>query len=150
MTLELVRKRTEKLEQLWQVLDFPQASRREFQRGVEAQAPSRRLEAVNGEIKRLEVQLPLLEVITRREFVQHRIQEEERGARGDAAASGALAKLRADLARLTEQLKAEIPRHEQRFGTRFLYRGVPYLDVVLAEGAGEADASLRTPPASAR
>ena len=70
---------------------------------------------------------------------------EERAARKDPHAQQSLQQVRADLARLTEQLKVDVPRHEQRFGARFLYRGVPYLDTLLSESDPAVDPNLRTP-----
>ena len=156
--LEQAQKRREKLAQLWQVLDLPQSDRNVFLEQVGALAPLRMLDEVNGEIKRLEVQLPLLEVVTRREFVQHRLLEIARARSTPGGASAPqqqqLDELQKEYEKLTEHLKAEIPRHEAKYGAKFLFRGKPFTETMSLEERAAAKRKsdqvtmYRTPPSS--
>ncbi len=140
VTLEVTTRRQEKLQQLWLVLDMPQSRREQFLDSIRSIAPSAALDAVNNEIKRLEVQLPLLEVITRREFVIHRISELERAVASRGMSSYQAAQQRKQIDELNEErrqlenrLRTEIPRHEQKYGGQFLFRGRPFLEILAEE-----------------
>lgn len=145
--VEQMPKRKEKLNQLWHVLDMPTSERTAFLDRVHALPPYRCLDEINGEIKRLEVQLPLLEVVTRRDFVQHRLVELSRAGRSaSGGASQQLEELQNELRKLTEQLKSDIPKHEAKYGSQFLFRGRPFLETLLAEEGGRA--AYGKPPGS--
>lgn len=133
VSLNSVNKRREKLIQLWQVLDYPTKDREQYFDKLYDMLPSAQLEDINREIRRFELQLPLLEVITRREYVLHKAAELKK----TGASAAQLAELQAELLRLNDHLKIEIPKHEARFGTPFTFRGRRYMDQLLAEIAGE-------------
>lgn len=131
---ETIRKRKEKLQQLWNVMDCPQDERNKFMESAVGLAPNVTLEVLTNETRRLEMQLPLLEVITRREFVQHRIKDLEKQPGKQKQTEDFLR----ELSKLTDHLKAEIPRHEQKSGQKFMFRGTRFMDVLLSEAEMEA------------
>ncbi|KAH9597629.1 hypothetical protein LSM04_005149 [Trypanosoma melophagium] len=121
----------DKLQQLWSVLELPEAEQRQtLQRWVQLPLPQRKNE-IQKETRRLELQLPLLEVVKRREFVIHRLKELEKGSVLNNSNSAQLEELRKELRRLTEHLKSEIARHEAMYGCTFRFRGTRYMDTVL-------------------
>ncbi|KAJ9454115.1 Cytadherence high molecular weight protein 2, partial [Diplonema papillatum] len=86
-------------------------------------------EEVCSEIQRLEAQLPLMDIITRREFVKHRVSE--------VAAAGPsnlrdrqIADLRRELHKLNEQLLHDLPQYEQEHNAKLFYKNQRYLLVM--------------------
>ncbi|RNF02459.1 hypothetical protein TraAM80_06365 [Trypanosoma rangeli] len=127
----------EKLQQLWSVMEVPEAEQEQaLCRWSQLPLPQRALE-VKKETRRLELQLPLLEVVTRREFLMHRLKELERSSssNNNSKSSGGnsvqMEEFRKELLRLTEHLKSEIPRHESMYGSTFRFRGSRYMDTLL-------------------
>lgn len=136
--VETLQRRKDKLTQLWQVLDVPEAEKNAFLDSLVGTQPHQALDIVSSEVRKLESQLPLLEVITRREFVQHRLRElEKKPGTMPQQQSDELVK---ELIRLTEYLKLEIPKYESKQGQKFSFRGRRYMDVLLTEAEQEARA----------
>jgi hypothetical protein len=142
-TAEIALRRREKLQQLWLVLDMPETAREQFNRTIAPPVPApEALSRINQEIRRLELQLPLLELMTRRQFLLHRTQEIEQH-RAKAAASGVelppaqaaqhqrqLEDLERERRDIEQKLAEEIPKHEARYGGPLLFRGRPFSDVL--------------------
>lgn len=126
---ETIHKRQEKLKQLWQVLDVPDQERSAFSDGLIGAPQPVALETLNGEIRRLEQQLPLLEVITRREFVQHRVRELEK----KAGSQKQVEEFGRELLKLTDHLRNEIPKYESKHNQKFMFRGKRFMDTLLSE-----------------
>ncbi|ORC89526.1 uncharacterized protein TM35_000123010 [Trypanosoma theileri] len=121
----------DKLQQLWSVLEVPEGEQQQIlQRWSQLPLPQRKNE-IQKETRRLELQLPLLEVVTRREFVIHRLKELEKGSSLNNSNSTQVEELRKELRRLTEHLKSEIPQHEAMYGCTFRFRGARYMDTIL-------------------
>ncbi|EKF31027.1 hypothetical protein MOQ_005142 [Trypanosoma cruzi marinkellei] len=128
----------EKLHQLWCVMELPEAEQQQTLRRWSQLPPPQRALEIQRETRRLELQLPLLEVVTRREFLMHRLKEIEKSSFNNAnSKSGSVGsdahaeELRKELLRLTEHLKSEIPRHESTYGCTFRFRGVRYMETLL-------------------
>ncbi|RNF15463.1 uncharacterized protein Tco025E_05504 [Trypanosoma conorhini] len=133
----------EKLQQLWSVMEVPEAEQEQTLRRWSQLPPPQRAMEVQKETRRLELQLPLLEVVTRREFLMHRLKELERSASGNNNSSNSIGgggggsssaqaeEFRKELLRLTQHLKSEIPRHESMYGCAFRFRGSRYMDTLL-------------------
>jgi hypothetical protein len=141
-SMELIAKRREKLQQLWQVLDYPMQDRNSFLDRLVGVAPAQAAEEIAAETKRLEVQLPLLETITRREFVQHRIRELQR----QTGKQRQVEEFVKELQQLSAKLKTEIPLFEKRHSQRFLFRGQRYMDTLLTEMEAEGTTSRSGTP----
>ena len=86
-------------------------------------------EELCAEIQRLEAQLPLMDVITRREFVKHRIAEVTSAA-PSALKDQQLLELRRELHVLNEQLLQDLPRYEQDHNAKLFYKNQRYLFVM--------------------
>eukprot|EP00755_Sulcionema_specki_P021587 Sspe_Gene.1375::Locus_462_Transcript_1_1_Confidence_1.000_Length_5077::g.1375::m.1375 len=84
---------------------------------------------VCGEIKRLEEQLPLMDTITRREFVKHRLSE-VMATPASSMREKQLAELRRELQRLNEQLLQDLPQYEQNHNAKLFYKNQRYLHVM--------------------
>jgi hypothetical protein len=121
---DLMKRRREKLQQLWQVLDHPLDQRNAFLDQLYDQPQSTMLEKMSAEIRKLENQLPLLEVITRREFVLHRIRDLEK----QTGKQSQIEEFEKERDRLTSYLRAEVPKFEQKHGHMFIFRGQRFLD----------------------
>lgn len=132
-TSELLTKRRDKLQQLWQVLDFPMQDRNSFLDRLVGVSPAQAAEELGHETKRLETQLPLLETITRREFVQHRIRELQRQTGKQRQVDDFVKELQ----QLSSRLKGDIPVFEKKHNQRFLFRGQRYMDTLLNEMESE-------------
>ncbi|CUG89191.1 Hypothetical protein, putative [Bodo saltans] len=127
--VETIQKRQEKLKQLWNVLDVPESERSGFSDRLIGATQPAALEALTLEIRRLEQQLPLLEVITRREFVQHRVRELEKKPASQKQAE----EFGRELLKLTDHLRNEIPKYESKNGQKFMFRGKRFMDTLLTE-----------------
>merc|ERR1719335_1037868 len=92
------------------------------------------IDVYQKEINRLTDQLPLMETITRREFIKYRLNELKgapsgRGTREDKQKSEFLRELK----RLNEQLAKALPAYEKRHGCMFLFKGKQYLEIMDAD-----------------
>ena len=130
---ELITKRREKLQQLWQVLDFPMQERNSFLDRLVGVSPAQASEELLQETRRLEVQLPLLETITRREFVQHRVRELQR----QTGKQRQVDEFMKELQQLSTKLKNDIPMFEKKHNQRFMFRGQRYMDLLITEMEAE-------------
>eukprot|EP01065_Artemidia_motanka_P043117 TRINITY_DN5929_c0_g1_i2.p1 TRINITY_DN5929_c0_g1~~TRINITY_DN5929_c0_g1_i2.p1 ORF type:complete len:1630 (+),score=773.10 TRINITY_DN5929_c0_g1_i2:33-4922(+) len=81
-------------------------------------------EEISNEIRRIEAQLPLFEVVARREFVLDQLAE-MRGQGGEKAAG-----LKRELSRLSAQLVQELRTYEATYRAHFYYKDARYLHVV--------------------
>merc|ERR1711998_447467 len=105
------------------------------------------IDTYQKEINRLTDQLPLMETITRREFIKYRLNEIKglpsgRGSREDKQKTEFLRELK----RLNEQLLKALPAYEKKHGSMFLFKGKQYLEVMQSDelsDAVEAPASRR-------
>lgn len=165
--IEMFLRRREKLVQLWQTLDTDPAERGAIadsllahlvglgpggvnspQRTVSPRRNNGLASRVSGvvavlseelrrEIQRLEAQLPLMEVITRREFLKHRIND----ARGLAASQGVVAvpeeeELLRELQRLDTQLARDLPLYERTYRAKLFYKNQRYLHLLEQQMSG--------------
>jgi hypothetical protein len=102
------------------------------------------LDDYKKEIARLTDQLPLMETITRREFIKQRIREFSRSAKDPARTyqdPGRLIReekqrqeLERELKRLNETLLSELPAYEKKYNAPLNYRGQQYLEQMNNEG----------------
>jgi len=91
------------------------------------------------EISRLTDQLPLMETITRREFIKYRLNElkgapSARGSREDKQKTEFVRELK----RLNEQLMKALPAYEKKHGSMFLFKGKQYLEVMQSDELSDA------------
>ncbi|KEG07566.1 hypothetical protein DQ04_09411000 [Trypanosoma grayi] len=129
----------DKLRQLWSVLEVPEAEQQQTLRRWAHLPPQQRAVEVQKEKRQLELQLPLLEVVTRREFVLHRLRELEKSpSSSNGSISGQMEELHKELLRLTEHLKTEIPRHEAMYGCTFRFRGTRYMNTLLNDVSAQS------------
>lgn len=128
--VEQAKKKRERLHQLWQLLDYPHEERNRFLEGVVGFAPRDILTALSDEVRRLELMLPLLETITRKEFVTHRIGELSKQKGKQQQVDDFLAELEKLWARLARDVEAFEARNNN---TPFVYRGRRFLDDLALE-----------------
>jgi hypothetical protein len=139
-----------RIQELWAVLESDAGDRLHFVMEAEAAAAytPEMIESYKREINRLTDQLPLMETITRREFIKYRLNELKsapvnRGSREDKQKTEFLRELN----RLNEQLSKALPAYEKKHGSMFLFKGKQYLEVMQSDAAAEA---AEAPAASSR
>eukprot|EP00388_Colpodella_angusta_P043951 GDKK01061209.1.p1 GENE.GDKK01061209.1~~GDKK01061209.1.p1 ORF type:complete len:817 (-),score=172.07 GDKK01061209.1:132-2504(-) len=130
--VDQAKKKRERLHQLWQLLDFPHEDRNRFLEGVVGLSPRDILAALSDEVRRLELMLPLLETITRKEFVIHRLVELSK-LKGKQQQVEDFA---AELEKLWTKLGKDVETYEAKHGSAFIFRGVRFLDELLTEVQG--------------
>ena len=123
-----------RIQELWSVLESDSPDRLHFVMQAEAAAAySPDMIAVyQQEIARLTDQLPLMETITRREFIKYRLNElkgTSRGSREDKQKT----EFQRELKRLNEQLLKALPAYEKKHGSMFLFKGKQYLEVMQSD-----------------
>jgi hypothetical protein len=102
------------------------------------------IEIFKKEVERLSDQLPLMENITRREFIKQRMREFKRTSNDPSRHynndPGRIIReekqkqeLERELRRLEEQLFNELPAYEKRYGVAFSYKGRQYLSILKGE-----------------
>eukprot|EP01063_Lacrimia_lanifica_P000622 TRINITY_DN10326_c1_g1_i1.p1 TRINITY_DN10326_c1_g1~~TRINITY_DN10326_c1_g1_i1.p1 ORF type:complete len:1586 (+),score=788.66 TRINITY_DN10326_c1_g1_i1:138-4895(+) len=89
-------------------------------------------EEVCHEVQRLEAQLPLMDVITRREFVKHRLRE-VLAAPPAPARDRQVVDLQRELQTLDAQLLEDLPKYEQTHNAKLYYKNLRYLHVMEQE-----------------
>jgi hypothetical protein len=147
-----------RLSELWGALESDTAERADFLWQCELRAGFSQdvLDMYRAEIDRLTDQLPVMETITRREFIKYRLRElrnKEQQAMNNngpstsmnssAATAGGKARaardeqqkreLENELRRLTTDLARDIPPVEKKYGRPLLFRNKHYLQVIMDE-----------------
>merc|ERR1712100_793409 len=85
------------------------------------------------EIDRLTDQPPLMETITRREFIKYRLNE-LKGAQGRGTREAKQkTEFLNELKRLNEQLTKALPAYEKKHSSMFLFKGKQYLEVMQSD-----------------
>jgi len=130
-----------RIQELWAVLESDSNDRLHFVMDAEAAAAytPEMIQCYQREINRLTDQLPLMETITRREFIKYRLNELKsapagRGSREDKQKTEFLRELK----RLNEQLSKALPAYEKKHGSMFLFKGKQYLEVMQSDDLAEA------------
>jgi hypothetical protein len=130
-----------RIQELWAVLESDPSDRLHFVMDAEAAAACtpEMIQVYQREISRLTDQLPLMETITRREFIKYRLNElkgapSARGSREDKQKTEFLRELK----RLNEQLMKALPAYEKKHGTMFLFKGKQYLEVMQSDELADA------------
>jgi hypothetical protein len=136
-----------RIQELWAVLESDAADRLHFVMDAEASAAytPEMIGVYQREINRLTDQLPLMETITRREFIKYRLNELKgapsgRGSREDKQKNEFVRELK----RLNEQLSKALPAYEKKHGSMFLFKGKQYLEVMQSDEAADV---VEAPPA---
>lgn len=113
------------------------------------------LEKYRNEITRLSEQLPLIEAVSRREFLKYRLSEFKKttsdpsyitgsdGAQTVAREERQRREMEKELQRITDSLLQEIPLFERKHRCDLLYRGYRYVDNLSASWSSEI---LYAPP----
>jgi len=130
-----------RIQELWAVLESDPSDRLHFVMDAEAAAAytAEMVQVYQREVARLTDQLPLMETITRREFIKYRLNElkgvaTSRGTREDKQKTEFVRELK----RLNEQLMKALPGYEKKHGTMFLFKGKQYLEVMQADELADA------------
>jgi len=129
-----------RIQELWSVLESDSSDRLGFVMNAEAAAAYNPMmvDVYQGEIARLTDQLPLMETITRREFIKYRLNElkgaQGRGSREDKQKT----EFNRELKRLNEQLTRALPAYEKKHSSMFLFKGKQYLEVMQSDELVEA------------
>jgi len=130
-----------RIQELWAVLESDPSDRLHFVMDAEAAAAytPEMITTYQREISRLTDQLPLMETITRREFIKYRLNELKgvpagRGSREDKQKTEFVRELK----RLNEQLMKALPAYEKKHGTMFLFKGKQYLEVMQGDEVADA------------
>eukprot|EP00759_Apiculatamorpha_spiralis_P037735 PhF_6_TR37480/c1_g1_i1/m.55241 len=176
-TVDTIAVRRSKVYQMWQDLETSAEERAQCsQRVLDAVASGdleRAAEELNNEIRRLEGHVPVLDVITRREFVKHKMTEMDVAMQHNPSLkTNPLRQKQMDeyvreLQRLDEHLMNVLPQLESKQGP-FYYRGRRYMEVLeeshpgysqpaggtrqltsAMSAAGRLNNSYRTPPSGA-
>jgi hypothetical protein len=132
----------ERIQELWAVLESDAPDKLAFVMEAEAAAnfSTVMLELYQQEVVKLTDQLPLMETVTRREFIKYRLNElksgNSRGSREDKQKGEFLRELK----RLNEQLTKALPAYEKKHGQMFLFKGKQYLEIM--QGDQHLEASL--------
>jgi hypothetical protein len=135
-----------RIQELWSVLESDSADRLHFVMNAEAAMSysPERITVYQQEISRLTDQLPLMETITRREFIKYRLNELKgtaaRGSREDKQKTEFVRELK----RLNEQLMKALPAYEKKHASMFMFKGKQYLEVMQSDELVEA---VSAPPA---
>jgi len=130
-----------RIQELWAVLESDPSDRLHFVMDAEASAAytPEMVQVYQREISRLTDQLPLMETITRREFIKYRLNElkgvpSARGSREDKQKTEFVRELK----RLNEQLTKALPAYEKKHGSMFLFKGKQYLEVMQSDDVADA------------
>jgi len=131
-----------RIQELWAVLESDSTDRLHFVMDAEASAAytPEMIDVYQREINRLTDQLPLMETITRREFIKFRLNElkqapSSRGSREDKQKTEFLRELK----RLNEQLSRALPAYEKKHGSMYLYKGKQYLEVMQSDDFADVE-----------
>merc|ERR1711934_41879 len=121
----------ERIQELWAVLESDAPDKLAFVIDVEAAAgyTPQMEDLYQKEVVKLTDQLPLMETVTRREFIKYRLNELKSGARGSREDKQKNEFVR-ELKRLNEQLSKSLPAYEKRHGCMFLFKGTQYLETM--------------------
>merc|ERR1711934_1269598 len=132
----------ERIQELWAVLESDAPDKLAFVMQVEETAgyTAEVEDLYQKEVVKLTDQLPLMETVTRREFIKYRLNELKSGARGTREDKQKSEFVR-ELKRLNEQLSKALPSYEKKHGCMFLFKGKQYLEIM--DGDAQQDASRR-------
>merc|ERR1711981_75876 len=121
----------ERIQELWAVLESDAPDKLAFVMQVEETAgyTAEMEDLYQKEVVKLTDQLPLMETVTRREFIKYRLNELKSGARGSRGDKQKNEFVR-ELKRLNEQLSKDLPAYEKRHGCMFLFKGTQYLETM--------------------
>ncbi|KAL0232132.1 hypothetical protein PCE1_003128 [Barthelona sp. PCE] len=132
-----------KMGELWKVLETSEKEQLDFLNAVSSMTEYNEpvLEFYGREVLRLQDQLPLIELITRREFIKYRLREFNKQATdpkrlfvGDSTRLMKEEKQRREfvkeLSRLNDQLVSLLPEYESKHSTPLLFKGKPYLEMM--------------------
>lgn len=124
----------ERIQELWAVLESDAPDRLAFVMEVETLAgyTPEMEDLYQAEVVKLTDQLPLMETVTRREFIKYRLNELKSGGRGtrEDKQKGEFVR---ELKRLNESLSKSLPAYEKRHGCMFLFKGKQYLEIMDAD-----------------
>jgi len=135
---EMLCRRTSRLQQLWQTLSAHPSEKTGLLDAVIRRCSEAQLHTEGGalglltglaeemskEVRRVEAQLPLMELITRREFVKDKLQQ------GPSANGPSAQELSRELLSLDGQLASQLPAYEAEFQARLLFKDQRYLHVL--------------------
>eukprot|EP00756_Hemistasia_phaeocysticola_P040419 Hpha_TRINITY_DN16862_c2_g7::TRINITY_DN16862_c2_g7_i1::g.150650::m.150650 len=135
---EMLCRRTSRLQQLWQTLAAPPAEkislldavvRRCTEAQLHAEGAAQGLlagltEEIAKEVRRVEAQLPLMELITRREFIKDKLRQ------GTSGVGPSAQDLSRELLSIDGQLASQLPAYEAEFQARLLFKDQRYLHVL--------------------
>merc|ERR1712070_719504 len=130
----------ERIQELWAVLESDAPDKLAFVMQVEETAgyTPEMEDLYQNEVVKLTDQLPLMETVTRREFIKYRLNElksgNSRGSREDKQKGEFLRELK----RLNEQLTKALPAYEKKHGQMFLFKGKQYLEAMQSDEMAEA------------
>jgi hypothetical protein len=132
----------ERIQELWAVLESEAPDKLSFVMQVEAAAgyTAEMEDLYQREVVKLTDQLPLMETVTRREFIKYRLNELKSGARGTREDKQKSEFVR-ELKRLNEQLFKALPAYEKKHGVMFLFKGKQYLEIMQADSQEAQSAS---------
>ncbi|KAL0206916.1 hypothetical protein P9112_012627 [Eukaryota sp. TZLM1-RC] len=132
--------------ELWKVLEIPAEDLVEFLMDVDSNAPYEPSihNLYSKEVERLSDLVPLMETITRREFIKYRIREFNKSASNpDRLFSGDSSRLireekhrkefLRELHRLNEELANNVPGFENKYGKPLIYKGKSIREEVLKD-----------------
>jgi hypothetical protein len=142
---DALRQMREQLRKVWAAMQTDPVDRVDFLTRVLELAPysEELLALLQNYSSRLATQLPLLQQVTRREFIKYRLkcihrfqQDPAKRAEFAAGTEGARTRdmLMSELGVLNEKLATGLQEYESRYNDRFMFRGKPYLDEMAADG----------------
>merc|ERR1712028_124874 len=132
----------ERIQELWAVLESDAPDKLAFVQDVEASAAfsAAMLDLYQKEVVKLTDQLPLMETVTRREFIKYRLNELKSGSSRGTREDKQKGEFLRELKRLNEQLTKALPAYEKKHGQMFLFKGKQYLEIM--QGDQHLEASL--------
>jgi len=132
----------ERIQELWAVLESDAPDKLAFVQDVEASAAfsAAMLDLYQKEVVKLTDQLPLMETVTRREFIKYRLNELKSGSSRGSREDKQKGEFLRELKRLNEQLAKALPAYEKKHVTMFLFKGKQYLEIM--QGDQHLEASL--------
>jgi hypothetical protein len=133
------------LHKVWAAMQTDPVDRVDFLTQVLELAPysEELLALLQNYSSRLAAQLPLLQQVTRREFIKYRLkcihrfqQDPAKRAEFASGTEGARTRdmLMSELGVLNNKLGNGLQEYERRYTDRFMFRGKPYLDEMAADG----------------
>jgi len=134
-----------RVKELWNIAETEASDRMAFFSDLEhlVQPTPQVLSAYDKEIARLSEMMPLIECVSRRDFVLHKLRECMRNVQHSVSQKEQMlrAEFGQELQRLNEQLSSALTAFEKRYGRRFLWKGEYILEFVQMEISQQIEAS---------